>query len=118
MHVNAVLRSDPPKLTPQDVTEIIRANEFTINQLDGVNTEANHKRHILPDPELEDEGPSLKGAVKSYDANTLGSNKPSEDSHAEALIKSSETGSLFGIFDGHGGAACGQVRMTSISLPG
>jgi pyruvate dehydrogenase phosphatase len=70
------------KLTPAEVTGILRANEYT-------NTE-------LP-----------SGPVKSYDMNTLRSNNPTEDAHTEARL--SNGGYLFGIYDGHGGAACGQV---------
>ena len=52
----------------------------------------------------------FSGPVKSFDTNTLQSNNPIEDSHAEALMTSGSAGGmLFGIFDGHGGAACGQV---------
>ena len=47
------------------------------------------------------------GPVKSYDMNTLRSNNPIEDAHSEALLWNG--GYLFGIYDGHGGAACGQV---------
>ena len=72
------------KLTPAEVTTILRANEYTNNN-------------------LED------GPVKSFDTNTLQSNSPIEDSHAEAFLKSKSGGLLFGIMDGHGGAACGQV---------
>lgn len=73
------------KLTPAEVTNILRANEYT-------NTD-------LP-----------PGPVKSFDTNTLQSNNPIEDSHAEAVMTSGSNGGLlFGIFDGHGGAACGQV---------
>ena len=69
------------KMSPQEVDKILRANQCT---------------EILKD-----------GPVKSFDTNTLGSNSPIEDSHAEAQL--SNGGLLFGIFDGHGGAACGQV---------
>lgn len=48
--------------------------------------------------------------------NSLKSNNPIEDSHNEAVVKppgsgpnSDPTALLFGVFDGHGGAACGQV---------
>ena len=68
------------------------------------------------------------GAIKSFDMNTLQSNNPIEDAHAEATVKNGSgnstevikggilkndayccLGMLLGIFDGHGGAACGQV---------
>jgi len=71
------------KLAPAEVTSILRANEYSSNEL-----------------------PS--GPVKSFDMNTLQSNNPIEDSHSEAILTIGE-GMLFGIFDGHGGAACGQV---------
>jgi len=81
-------RPTPPnlyqsKLTPAEVTNILRANEYSCNELPN-------------------------GAVKSFDMNTLQSNSPIEDAHSEAHLKSG-SGMLFGIFDGHGGAACGQV---------
>ena len=72
------------KLTPAEVTNILRANEYTNNDLP-------------------------PGPVKSFDTNTLQSNNPIEDSHAEAMLTTDNNGLLFGIFDGHGGAACGQV---------
>ena len=48
------------------------------------------------------------GPVKSFETNCLRSNNPVEDSHSEAMVNNGE-GYLFGIYDGHGGAACGQV---------
>ena len=71
------------KMTPAEVNKTLRAKEF------------NHK-------EL------LEGPIKYFDTNTLDSNCPSEDSQAEAYINHNG-GQLFGIFDGHGGWACGQV---------
>lgn len=72
------------KMTPAEVTKMLRANEFTQKEL-----------------------PNF-GPVKSFDTNTLESNSPIEDSHAEAYFNHNG-GLLFGIFDGHGGWACGQV---------
>jgi len=71
------------KLAPAEVTSILRGNEYS-------STDLPH------------------GPVKSFDMNTLQSNNPIEDSHSEAVLTVGE-GMLFGIFDGHGGAACGQV---------
>jgi len=71
------------KLTPAEVTGILRANEYTSTSLP-------------------------HGPVKSFDMNTLQSNNPIEDAHSEAVLTVGD-GLLFGIFDGHGGAACGQV---------
>ncbi|XP_028135667.1 pyruvate dehydrogenase [acetyl-transferring]-phosphatase 1, mitochondrial [Diabrotica virgifera virgifera] len=75
-------RTTVSKLTPQEVDDILRANEYT---------------HEFP-----------KGPVKSYDSNQLASNNPIEDTRSEAscLLTS---GFLFGVFDGHGGSACAQV---------
>jgi len=77
------------KLTPQEVTSVLRANEYSCTDLP----------------------PSCP--VKAFDSNTLPSNNPIEDSHSEGLLPGAGTrvrdGLLFGIFDGHGGAACGQV---------
>lgn len=71
------------KLTPQEVTSILRANEFSL--------------------EIENHT-----SVKSYDSNQLPSNKPIEDTRCEAKCLLT-TGVLLGVFDGHGGAACAQV---------
>lgn len=71
------------KLTSAEVTSILRANEYSNTDLGA-------------------------GPVKSFETNTLRSNNPSEDAHSEAVLLNG-SGYLFGIFDGHGGAACGQV---------
>ncbi|XP_063837908.1 pyruvate dehydrogenase [acetyl-transferring]-phosphatase 2, mitochondrial [Ostrinia nubilalis] len=68
--------------SPQEVTVILRKNEF--------NKEF------------------TSGAVKSYDSNQLASNDPIEDTRSEAQCKMT-SGLLMGIFDGHGGPACAQV---------
>jgi len=93
------LQTSPPlqayKLTPTEVTSILRANEY-------------HSVELPPGP------------VKSYETNTLRSNNPIEDAHAESLLTNG-CGYLFGIFDGHGGAACGQVtakRLHSYVMAG
>ena len=44
------------------------------------------------------------------------SNNPVEDAHAEARL-TADGGYLFGIYDGHGGAACGQVGCTLSHYP-
>ncbi|RZF40815.1 hypothetical protein LSTR_LSTR003325 [Laodelphax striatellus] len=72
-----------PRLSPQEVTTILRTNEYS------------REFHI-------------PGSVKSYDSNQLPSNQPMEDARCEA--KSLLTaGMLMGVFDGHGGASCAQV---------
>ena len=76
-------RSLPPKLAPSEVTSILRNNEYTCSNLPA-------------------------GSVKFFDTNSLQSNHPIEDSSASALTVGG--GYLFGVFDGHGGAACGQVN--------
>lgn len=72
-----------PRLTPQEVTEVLQANEFT----------------------KEFAGP---GSVKYYDSNQLASNNPIEDTRSEAQCLLTK-GILLGVFDGHGGGACAQV---------
>ncbi|KAF7989920.1 hypothetical protein HCN44_008594 [Aphidius gifuensis] len=72
-----------PRLTPQEVTRILRSNEFT----------------------KEFNGPN---SIKYYDTNQLSSNNPIEDTRSEARCKLTN-GHLLGIFDGHGGGACAQV---------
>ncbi|XP_026760695.1 pyruvate dehydrogenase [acetyl-transferring]-phosphatase 1, mitochondrial [Galleria mellonella] len=68
--------------SPQEVTIILRKNEF--------NKEF------------------TSGSVKSYDSNQLASNDPIEDTRSEAQCKMTP-GLLLGVFDGHGGPACAQV---------
>ncbi|CAG9138246.1 hypothetical protein JYU34_000466 [Plutella xylostella] len=75
--------------SPQEVTTILRKNEF--------NKEF------------------TSGSVKSYDSNQLASNDPIEDTRCEAQCKMTP-GLLMGVFDGHGGPSCAQViskRMLS-----
>ncbi|XP_015122977.1 pyruvate dehydrogenase [acetyl-transferring]-phosphatase 1, mitochondrial [Diachasma alloeum] len=72
-----------PKLTPEEVTRILRTNEFT-QELVGSNS------------------------IKYYDSNQLASNNPLEDARAEGRCRLTN-GLLFGIFDGHGGNSCAQV---------
>ncbi|XP_030379139.1 pyruvate dehydrogenase [acetyl-transferring]-phosphatase 1, mitochondrial [Scaptodrosophila lebanonensis] len=72
-----------PQLSPYDVNLVLRENEFIFN---------------FP----------LDGVIHSYETNQLGSNTPCEDSRTEASLLF-RNGFICGIFDGHGGAACGQV---------
>lgn len=72
-----------PKLSPQEVTNILRENEYS----------------------QEFNSP---GSVKSYDSNQLASNNPTEDARSEACCLMT-TGMLIGVFDGHGGPSCAQV---------
>ncbi|EFN81891.1 pyruvate dehydrogenase [acetyl-transferring]-phosphatase 1, mitochondrial [Harpegnathos saltator] len=72
-----------PRLTPQEVTNILQANEYT--------------------KEFDD-----LGSIKYYDSNQLASNNPIEDTRSEAQCLLTK-GILLGVFDGHGGGACAQV---------
>lgn len=73
-----------PRLTPQEVTTVLQANEYT--------KEFN-----------------VEGSVKYYDSNQLASNNPMEDMRSEAQCLLTK-GLLLGIFDGHGGhGMCAQV---------
>ncbi|XP_017091477.1 pyruvate dehydrogenase [acetyl-transferring]-phosphatase 1, mitochondrial [Drosophila bipectinata] len=75
--------SQLPQLSPYDVNLVLRENEFVFN---------------FP----------VDGIIRSYETNQLGSNSPCEDSRTEASLLH-RNGFICGIFDGHGGAACGQV---------
>ncbi|KAH8304635.1 hypothetical protein KR018_005847 [Drosophila ironensis] len=77
------LLSQLPQLSPYDVNLVLRENEFVFN---------------FP----------LDGIIRSYESNQLGANSPCEDSRTEASLVH-RNGFLCGVFDGHGGAACGQV---------
>ncbi|XP_076623356.1 pyruvate dehydrogenase [acetyl-transferring]-phosphatase 1-like protein, mitochondrial [Colletes latitarsis] len=70
-------------LTPQEVTAILQANEYT-KEFDG------------------------QSSIKYYDSNQLASNNPIEDSRSEAQCLLTK-GILLGVFDGHGGGTCAQV---------
>lgn len=72
-----------PRLSPQEVTSILRAHEHTQEF-------------------------TSAGSVKSYDSNQLPSNNPIEDTRTEARCLLTK-GLLLGVFDGHGGASCAQV---------
>lgn len=72
-----------PRLTPQEVTNVLQANEYTKEF-------------------------SAVGSVKYYDSNQLASNNPIEDTRSEAQCLLTK-GVLLGVFDGHGGGACAQV---------
>ncbi|KYM83988.1 [Pyruvate dehydrogenase [acetyl-transferring]]-phosphatase 1, mitochondrial [Atta colombica] len=72
-----------PRLTPQEVTNVLQANEYT-KEFSGT------------------------GSIKYYDSNQLASNNPIEDTRSEAQCLLSK-GVLLGVFDGHGGSACAQV---------
>ncbi|XP_014613925.1 PREDICTED: pyruvate dehydrogenase [acetyl-transferring]-phosphatase 1, mitochondrial isoform X2 [Polistes canadensis] len=78
------------RLTPQEVTAILQANEFT----------------------KEFTGSS---SVKYYDSNQLASNNPIEDTRSEAQCLLTK-GLLLGVFDGHGGGACAQDLMQTGSI--
>lgn len=71
------------RLSPQEVTDRLRQNEYTQEF-------------------------SSSGSMKSFDSNQLSSNNPIEDTRSEARCLLT-AGMLFGVFDGHGGAACAQV---------
>ncbi|EDW66207.1 pyruvate dehydrogenase [acetyl-transferring]-phosphatase 1, mitochondrial [Drosophila virilis] len=72
-----------PQLSPYDVNIALKENEFVYN---------------FP----------LDGIIRSYETNQLGSNSPCEDSRTEASLMF-RNGFICGVFDGHAGAACGQV---------
>ncbi|KAF2896745.1 hypothetical protein ILUMI_09428 [Ignelater luminosus] len=82
-HSSREPRTTLGKLSPQEVDNVLRANEYTHEFTSG-------------------------GSVKSYDSNQLASNNPIEDTRSEASCLLT-TGVLVGVFDGHGGGACAQV---------
>ncbi|KAJ1523542.1 hypothetical protein ONE63_001390 [Megalurothrips usitatus] len=71
------------RLSPQEVTDLLQKNEYTQEF-------------------------TFEGSMKSFDSNQLQSNKPIEDTRSEARCLLT-AGMLYGVFDGHGGAACAQV---------
>ncbi|XP_013794239.1 pyruvate dehydrogenase [acetyl-transferring]-phosphatase 1, mitochondrial-like isoform X1 [Limulus polyphemus] len=71
-----------PKLSPQEVTMSLSANEGVVNK--------------------------SSGSVRGFDYNQLPSNNPIEDRLAVGHCQLT-TGMLFGIFDGHGGNECANL---------
>lgn len=72
-----------PKLTPQEVNEVLRANEST--------------------QEIE-----TNNSIRAFETNQLPSNDPIEDRLAIARCLLT-TGIMFGVFDGHGGHLCSEI---------
>lgn len=68
-----------------------------------------YDRLVLPRASEHAEETRVVGAVHSYDTNVLSSNNPMEDSSGEALVKFRRNCMMFGVFDGHAGATCGQA---------
>ncbi|XP_032527420.2 pyruvate dehydrogenase [acetyl-transferring]-phosphatase 1, mitochondrial [Danaus plexippus] len=81
-HATSQSHKEDVLLSPQEVSVILRKNEFTKD--------------------------FSYGSVKSYDSNQLPSNNPIEDTRNEGYSKM-VPGLLVGVFDGHGGPACAQV---------
>ena len=84
-------------MTPATASKILRRDEFTSGEL-----------------YAEGESP-----VRFFETNTLASNNPIEDSHAEAILNfhtniNDPPGLVFGIYDGHGGASCGIVTANRL----
>ncbi|XP_042216343.1 pyruvate dehydrogenase [acetyl-transferring]-phosphatase 1, mitochondrial-like [Homarus americanus] len=87
-----------PKLSPQEVTQILRQNEGVV-QVSGVGDQEWVSGEIVP---------AATYSIDSIDSNQLASNSPTEDKLASARCLHT-TGYLFGVFDGHGGPECSQV---------
>ncbi|XP_072278349.1 pyruvate dehydrogenase [acetyl-transferring]-phosphatase 2, mitochondrial [Pyxicephalus adspersus] len=75
------------QLLPQQINDLLRANEQSVKMADG-------------------EGRN-RGTVLKMESNILASNSPCEDRRSAATCLQTK-GNLFGIFDGHAGAACAQ----------
>ena len=73
LRTSARLDQTASRLTPQEVSSIIRANEYT----------------------SEDISTTGNGPVKAFDFNSLRSNNPIEDSHNEAVVKPPGSGIKF-----------------------
>ncbi|MPC37505.1 pyruvate dehydrogenase [acetyl-transferring]-phosphatase 1, mitochondrial-like [Portunus trituberculatus] len=87
-----------PKLSPQEVSQILRQNEGVV-QVSGCGD------HEWSPDEV---APAATYSIDSVDSNQLASNSPIEDKLAAARCLHT-TGYLFGVFDGHGGPECSQV---------
>ena len=86
---------------------------FNLIKISGILREGEtDEEHFNPDPEEESKIPILCSPVKGFDKNVLPSNNPIEDAEAECVYRTASGGQgmMFGVFDGHGGHACAQVR--------
>lgn len=75
-----------PTLSPLQVTSLLSVNETS----------------------LENKTNSILHEIKGYESNQLGSNFPCEDRRRQARLTHSR-GTLYAVFDGHGGLACAQA---------
>ena len=75
-----------PTLSPLQVTSLLAVNETSLE---------NNTNHILHE-------------IKGYESNQLGSNFPCEDRRRQARLTHTN-GTLYAVFDGHGGLACAQA---------
>lgn len=87
-----------PRLSPQEVSQILRHNEGVIKISGG--------EHM--DLTADEVTAAATYSIASVDSNQLASNSPTEDKLAAARCLHT-TGYLFGVFDGHGGPECSQV---------
>lgn len=81
------MRVEVGEMSTAQINRILKANEYS---------------HTLP------RGPASHG-VLSFHSNLLPSNHPSEDCRSSATCLPGGGGVLFGVFDGHAGAACAQA---------
>ena len=75
-----------PTLSPLQITSLLRINETSLEN------NFNPSSHV----------------IRGYASNQLGSNYPCEDRRGQAQVLQTG-GSLFAVFDGHGGIACAQA---------
>lgn len=75
------------QLLPEKINDMLRANEHSCKIADG--------------------DPKNCGTILKFESNILASNMPCEDRRSAATCLQSK-GNLFGVFDGHAGAACAQ----------
>ncbi|KAK6186406.1 hypothetical protein SNE40_008447 [Patella caerulea] len=81
-HYKGLDDSQSPRLTPHQVTTILRLNETSIEE--------------------------NNGAIRGFETNQLRSNNPIEDRRGEAKLPHGNK-YLFGVYDGHAGCACAQA---------
>lgn len=75
------------QMSPVQVNQVLKANEYS---------------HSFP------KGSASHG-VQGFHSNMLPSNQPSEDRRSSATCLAGQGGVMFGVYDGHGGAACVQA---------
>lgn len=99
-------------LTPPQVNSILKANEYSFKVCGLVHVHRDPVQlgaHMLFVQVPEFDGKNVS-SVMGFESNQLPANAPIEDRRSAATCLQTR-GMLLGVFDGHAGCACAQVKM-------